>query len=184
MASNDSYLKLSISPQVPHNIIEKTFEGALIRRLISVSRTHGGYELWSGDGVSPALVNVEDLRNYALASDSRLATAILPLLDIAIEANELVPLEDISAALYQDSFDIVDVLQELCKMYPEEFSHFEVLWAEVSPKTVPDFGRLGGGADFVTADAIESVNAKTWLEQRRMRHNRPDLAASSDLPKP
>lgn len=167
MHMSGSVIKIAVSPDVPHDIIDETFEGALIRRMVGVLRTKDGYELWSNAGVENAAVNLEELLQLARESDSRFAKAALPMLEKAIAEKEYLFLDEFGETLEIEQFDIADVLQELCRMYPDRLTHFEIAWAEVTSSATPDFGRLGGGADFVTADAIESVNAKSWLDEKR-----------------
>jgi hypothetical protein len=167
MHLSGSVIKLAVSPDVPHDIIDETFEGALIRRMIRVQRTKDGYELCSNSGVDVAAVNLDELVKLAGESESRFAQAALPLLRKAIEEDEPLFLDEFGEALEIEDFDIAHVLEELCRMYPERITHFEIAWAEVTSTATPDFGRLGGGADFVTADGIESINAKSWLDEKR-----------------
>jgi hypothetical protein len=167
MHLSGSSIRLVVSPDVPHDIIERTFEGALIRRMVGVLRTKDGYELYSNNGVENAVPNLGELLDLAKESDSRLAEAALPLLQKAIEENEYLFLDELGASAGIDAFDIADVLQELCRMYPERVDHFEVAWSENTATATPEFGRIGGGADFITADGIESVSAKTWLDEKR-----------------
>lgn len=167
MHLSGSIIKIAVTPDVPHDIIDETFEGALIRRMVGVARTKDGYELWSNSGVEVAAVNLDELVKLAEESDSRLAQAAMPLLKTAVAANEPLFINELGEALEVEDFDIEHVLQELCRMYPDRLSHFEIAWAEVTNTATPDFHRLGGGADFVTANSIESVNAKSWLDEKR-----------------
>lgn len=167
MHHSGSMIKISVSPDVPHDIIDGTFEGALIRRMLGVARTKDGYELWSNSGVEVAAVNLDELVKLADESDSRFAKAALPLVIKAHEDNEPLFIDELGEALGIEDFDITHVLQDLCRMYPDRLSHFEIAWAEVTDTATPDFQRLGGGADFVTANSIESVNAKSWLDEKR-----------------
>lgn len=173
MEPSGSHIKISISPDVPHDIIDETFEGALIRRMLGVARTKDGYELWSNSGVDVAAVNLDELVKLADESDSRYATAALPLVMKAHSENKPLFLDELGEVLGIEDFDITHVLQELCRMYPERLTHFAVAWAEITNEAIPDFGRLGGGADFVTADGIDSFNSKAWIEQKLQ-----DFAAS------
>lgn len=174
MHLSGSVIKIAVSPDVPHDIIDDTFEGALIRRMVGVMRTKDGYELWSNAGVENAAVNLDELLELARGSGSPFATVAVPMLEKAIAEKEYLFLDEYGEALGIEQFDIAHVLQELCRMYPDRLTHFEVAWAEVTSSATPDFGRLGGGADFVTADAIESVNAKSWLDEMRaaLKHER------------
>lgn len=167
MHLSGSVIKIAVSPDVPHDIIDDTFEGALIRRMVGVMRTKDGYALWSNAGVENAAVNLDELLELARGSGSPFATVAVPMLEKAIAEKEYLFLDEYGEALGIEQFDIAHVLQELCRMYPDRLTHFEVAWAEVTSSATPDFGRLGGGADFVTADAIESVNAKSWLDEKR-----------------
>lgn len=167
MNPSGSSIKLVVSPEIPHSIIDDTFEGALIRRMVGVLRTKDGYEIWSNAGIENAAVNLDELLELARGSGSPFATVAVPMLEKAIAENEYLFLDEYGEALGIEQFDIAHVLQELCRMYPDRLTHFEIAWAEVTSSATPDFGRLGGGADFVTADAIESVNAKSWLEEMR-----------------
>ncbi|NTF23507.1 hypothetical protein G6L37_34620 [Agrobacterium rubi] len=167
MHLSGSKIKIAVSPEIPHDIINDTFEGALIRRMVGVLRTRNGYDLWSNDGVEAVIVNLEELLELASRSDSRLAVAGLPLIEAALSSGWNVSLEEYGEALGMDQLDIADVLQELCRMYPERLTHFEIAWAEITHEAAPQFGRVGGGADFITSDAIESMNAKSWLEEKR-----------------
>lgn len=167
MQHSGSIIKIVVSPDVPHDIIDETFEGALIRRLVNVMRTKDGYELCSNFGVAVAAVNLDELVKLAHESESRFAKAAMPLVTKAYEQDEPLYLGELGEALEIEDFDIAHVLQELCRMYPDRLTHFEIAWAEMPLTATPDFGRIGGGADFVTADTIESVNAKSWLYEKR-----------------
>lgn len=169
MQPSGSLIKISISPDVPHDIIDETFEGALIRRMLGVARTKDGYELWSNSGVDVAAVNLDELVKLADESDSRYATAALPLVMKAHSENEPLFLDELGEVLGIEDFDITHVLQELCRMYPERLTHFAVAWAEITNDAIPDFGRLGGGADFVTADEIDGFSSKNWIEMKRQK---------------
>lgn len=167
MHLSGSNIKLVVSPDVPHDIIDDTFEGALIRRMVGVLRTKDGYEVWSNSSVENAVTNLDELLELAKESDSRLAEAALPLIEKAIADREYLFLDELGTAVGLDILDIADVLQELCRMYPDRIDHFAIAWSETTTSSTPEFGRTGGGADFITAEGIESVNAKTWLDEKR-----------------
>jgi hypothetical protein len=168
MHLSGSNIRLIVRPDVPHDIIENTFEGALIRRMVNVLRTKHGYELHSNKGVENAVGNLDELLGLAKESYSRFADAAYPLIEKAIAENECLFLDELGEKLGIEVFDIADVLQELCQMYPERLAHFEIAWCENTNDAIPQFGQLGGGADFITEDGIESINAKTWLDEQRL----------------
>lgn len=167
--SNNKSLAITISPEIPHHIIERTFEGLLLKRLVTTWRTGTGYEISSSEGVSRHIF-VSDELVAASRSGTPLALGLRAVILAAVENKEVLGLDDMARALHQPHFDVEHVLQAICKLYPNDLPYFEILWS-VSQGLVPEHGRVGGGAQFVTADGVKSLTTLKWIEEQRASFN-------------
>lgn len=61
--------------------------------------------------------------------------------------------------------DIEHFLQSLCQRFPDEFDFFEVAWAYTDHRF--HHGNFGGGAYFITADAIHATITHDFLDEKR-----------------
>jgi len=61
--------------------------------------------------------------------------------------------------------DIEHFLQSLCQRFPEDFDFFEVAWAYADRRF--NHGNFGGGAYFITADAIHGMTTHGFLDEKR-----------------
>ena len=160
-------LSMTISPEVSHRLMEDTFEGHLVRPM----RTATGYELSAPDGVATAVGGLPSLLELALESEGELADRMVPALGKAIadspswQVDPAISVEDLSDAI-GTQFDVGLVLQELCRLHPEEHSCFQLLWSRSvvgEGRYLAGHGAIGGGAQFVTAEGTQSMDAGSWL---------------------
>jgi hypothetical protein len=169
----DVKIAMTIHPEVSHEIMEKTFEGALLAHMLVPIRTASGYELVGPNGVSPVVVGLGDLLAKALESNGSLAEKMVPVINAALQADEVhydpsITLDEISDAL-GESFDVTTVLQEVCRLHPAQIPYFQVLWStfvEGHERRLAQHGMLSGGADLITATGVNSLNARDWLDDQ------------------
>lgn len=169
----DVKIAMTIHPEVSHEIMENTFEGALLAHLLVPLRTATGYELAAPNGVNDALAGLDRLISLAERSPGELAARMLPIISKAYEENVrheggTLIVDDLSEEL-GEMFDLTTVLQEVCRQHPAEHPYFQVLWStfvEGSQRRLARHGMMSGGADVVTATDVKSLNAQSWLEQQ------------------
>lgn len=173
----NSTLTITISPEIPHHIVEDTLEGRVLGHLIKAWRTPTGYSFSTDKGVSPF---IEPARMLELVDvDTPMAKALREPIIAAAEAKEVLTLDDIGAAMGKPEFDFEHVLQEICKLYPDEIPFFEASWA-VSQTLNPEHGRVGGGAQFITPDGIKTLTTQTWMEEQRGQYKHDNFQLRMD----
>lgn len=169
----DVKIAMTIQPEISHEIMEKTFEGALLAHLLVPVRTASGYQLSAPNGVSPVFSGLDDLIALAEASSGDLAARMLPVIVKAYEENDrhaggTLHVDEVAEALGED-FDVTRVLQEVCRLHTAETPYFQILWStfvEGSARRLAQHGMISGGADLVTATGVTSFNAKDWLDDQ------------------
>lgn len=164
--SDETTTTITVSPEIPEDIIQNTFEGRLLSLLVDVFRTADDtFQISSRKGVERH-VSPRRLQEVAEASASPMASAMLPRIIEARKEGDLLSLEDIAEAMGRKKFGLEHLLQEICKLHGDRLPYFEILWS-VSQGYMPEHGRAGGGAQFVTAAGVRTLDAAQWIADQR-----------------
>jgi hypothetical protein len=164
--SDETTTTITVSPEIPEDIIDNTFEGRLLSLIVDVWRTADDtFQISSRKGVEYH-VSPKRLQSYAEASQTPMAVALLPVIIEARREGDLLSLDDIASALGHKAFGLEHLLQEICKLHGDRLPYFEILWS-VSQAHMPEHGRVGGGAQFVTAAGVRTLEAVQWIAEQR-----------------
>jgi hypothetical protein len=164
--SDDITTPITVSPEIPEDIIQNTFEGRLLTLLVDVWRTADDtFQVSSRKGVDRH-VSPRHLQEHAENSQTPLAVAMLPRIIEARREGDLLSLDDIAEATGRKTFGLEHLLQEICKLHSDRLPYFEILWS-VSQGYMPDNLRVGGGAQFVTAAGVRTLDASQWIAEQR-----------------
>jgi hypothetical protein len=102
-----------------------------------------------------------------------MAASLLPVIVEARREGDLVSLDDIAKALGLEKFGLENVLQEICRNNRDRLPYFEIQWS-VTDENMRR-GRVGGGAQFVTAEGVRTLDAARWVEEQRSQFQHDDL---------
>ncbi len=164
--SDETITTITVSPEIPEDIIENTFEGRLLSHIVDVWRTAADtFQISSRKGVEQH-VSPKRLQEYAENSQTPMAVAILPRIIEARREGDLLSLDDIAEAMGHKSFGLEHLLQEICRLHADRIPYFEILWS-VSQGYMPEHGRVGGGAQFVTAGGVRTLDASQWIAEQK-----------------
>lgn len=164
--SDETTTTITVSPEIPEDILENTLEGRLLSLIVDVWRTADDtFQISTRKGVEYH-VSPKRLQSYAEASQTPMAVALLPRILEARREGDLLSLDDIAAATGRERFGLEHLLQEICKLHGDRLPYFEILWS-VSQSYMPEHGRVGGGAQFVTAAGVRTLDAAQWMADQR-----------------
>lgn len=164
--SDETTTTITVSPEIPEDIVQNTFEGRLLSLIVDVFRTSDNtFQVSSRKGVERH-VSPKLLQKVAEASTTPMAVAMLPRIIEARREGDLLSLEDIAEAMGGNSFGLEHLLQEICRLHGDRLPYFEILWS-VSQGHMPEHGRVGGGAQFVTAAGVRTLDAAQWIADQR-----------------
>jgi hypothetical protein len=159
---------ITVNPNIPADIINDTFEGKLLSRMAEVwGTTNGTYTVFvSARRRAETYIKPKDLQPHAEASETRLAKAALPLITQARSEGDLFDIRDLGTAVGKETFGLEDLLQEICRLHGDRIPYFEVKVAPTTQSsTEVDMPR--GGAQFITADRIATLDTDQWLAEQR-----------------
>lgn len=161
-------LKLTVDQNFPENIIENSIEGEFIKAALEHEVYKDDYSFYLMDDERAYLTRSrsdwEEVAKRCKASDSTI------LQDAGEALSEVLAEEEggeIEVHLPAVGLDYPELFQSLCRKYPDEIPYVEVMWAYTDRK--PVHGEHGGGAYFITKDAIEITRTSDWLSEKR-RH--------------
>jgi len=159
-------MDVSVNTILPHSVMD-TFEGKLLSRLLDSSASDEGIYFYADTDPRTDIVfgDPAELKQFAAlcsGSGSEVAEKVRPLLE---EANRNgVCSIDLSDPENDISVDYIDVLHAIAKLHPET-GPIEVQYSIATFRVKP--GEIGGGAFFITPEAIEQIDSHGWLTERR-----------------